>query len=487
MTYKKSDLINIKAREFKESINKLNFRLVYLVVITLNLIYVALPQGLRTLIGGISIPNTSSLQEVRNAWGAGDAGSLLDASITWAQLQNLNPETQFWIVRLWSPGLSIIEVPLIWLTKIGIPIFWSLLSVTIILWVFNFKFVFSMLKSRNELFLGFIVILVLINSWDFQYILREGLFYTEGLGYGLLFLGLMQISKILASEDVLKIKKKKKLIAGALIGGSIWIRHTHDTALILTIIIFCIFLVFSNTRLELKRLVNQKKFSQMHQERKKRIPFQTGIKSVIVIFLIALVVTIPWRVIAYEIFGGTKYSMSSASQYVGPGLWVEKSEEAKSYWVPFGINWACRIDAEQCKRINDLGTDSFENSKLLELGIKSALTYPGAYIQERFSTLTKFWISNFPNSSNKFKIGSILPLLYFLIIPLKNRGKWNSRMTTIASIWIIFIIVTAAQLAIIHFESRYFIPIRLLLIGLFFSLIQSIQEPELKKKKNARY
>ena len=86
MTYKKPDLINIKARKFKESINKMNFRLVYLVVITLNLIYVALPQGLRTLIGGISIPNTSSPQEVRNAWGSGDAGSLLDASITWAQL-----------------------------------------------------------------------------------------------------------------------------------------------------------------------------------------------------------------------------------------------------------------------------------------------------------------------------------------------------------------------------------------------------------------
>ena len=174
----------------------------------------------------------------------------------------------------------------------------------------------------------------------------------------------MQTSKILASEDVSIIKKKKKLIAGILIGGSIWIRHTQDTALILTIIIFCFILVFSSTKSELKRLVNQKKFSQMHQERKKRITFQTGIKLVIVIFLIALVVTIPWRVIAYEIFGGTKYSMSSASQYVGPGLWVEKSEEAKSYWVPFGVNWACRIDAEQCKRINDLGTASFENSKL---------------------------------------------------------------------------------------------------------------------------
>ena len=59
--------------------------------------YTALPQGFSTLIGGISIANKSTPEAIRNAWGTGDAGSLLDASITWAQLKNLNPETQFWI------------------------------------------------------------------------------------------------------------------------------------------------------------------------------------------------------------------------------------------------------------------------------------------------------------------------------------------------------------------------------------------------------
>jgi hypothetical protein len=55
-------------------------------------------------------------------------------------------------------------------------------------------------------------------------------------------------------------------------------------------------------------------------------------------------------------------------------------------------------------------------------------------------------------------------------------------MLIIASMWLSFILLTAAQLAITHFESRYFIPIRLLLIGLFFSLIQSIAVAEKKIK-----
>jgi hypothetical protein len=446
------------------------------------LFHTALPQGFGTLIGQISIANTSSPQAIRNAWGPGDAGSLLDAAITWAQLKNLNPDTQFWIVRLWSPGMSIIEVPLIWLTKIGIPIFWSLLSITITLWVINFTLVLRMMKSNKEILLGFIVIIILVNSWDFQYILREGLFYTEGLGYGLLFLGLLYISKTIASEEASPIRNKQKVIAGILVGASIWIRHTTDTALIFTIIIFCLALSYSKIKPQLIKLVNQEKLIKINQVRKNRLRLQSTIKSVIAIFLIALLITIPWRVISDQVFGGVKYSMSSAPRLIGPGLWLDKSVEAENYWVPFGVNWACRIDTIECERINSLGFSSFKNSELLELAIISALTHPVDYIQERYSFLTTFWISNDPPSSIKFKIASVLPLFYFLIIPLKKKRKWNSRISIIASMWIIYILLTVAQLAIIHFESRYFIPIRLLLIGLFFSLIHSTHLAEKKIK-----
>jgi hypothetical protein len=475
-------LTHFKTKIVKELLNKLNLRFIFLAIVTVNMFYTALPQGFNTLIGGISIANTSTPQAIRNAWGTGDAGSLLDASITWAQVKNLNPETQFWIVRLWSPGMSIIEVPLIWLTKIGIPIFWSLLSITIALWVTNFTLVFRMVKSNKELFLGFIVITILVNSWDFQYILREGLFYTEGLGYGLLFFGLLYISKTIASEEASPIRKKQKIIAGILVGGSIWIRHTQDTALIFTIIIFCLALSYCRIKPQFVRLISQQKFIKINQEHKKIVGFQSTIRSVIAIFLIALLITIPWRVIADQVFGSIKYSMSSAPQLVGPGLWVDKSAEVENYWVPFGVNWACRIDTSECERINSLGFSSFKNSELLKLAIISAFTHPVAYIQERYSALTKFWISNYPASSIKFKIASILPLFYFLIIPLKKRGKWNSRTSIIFSIWLIFILLTTAQLAITHFESRYFIPIRLLLIGLFFSLIQGTEVPEKKIK-----
>ena len=95
-------------------------------------LFIALPQGLKTrlILNGNQVPHSATPQLIRNAWGQGDAGSLLDTAITWSKFHQIDRVSQFWIVHLWTPGMSIIEVPLIWISKLGIPIFWSLLFIT---------------------------------------------------------------------------------------------------------------------------------------------------------------------------------------------------------------------------------------------------------------------------------------------------------------------------------------------------------------------
>ena len=88
-------------------------------------------------IGTIGITTSSSASEIRQAWGAADSGSLLDVAITWSKFESLDETEQFWIVRFWSPGMAIIEVPLIWLEN-QIPIFWGLLVITTSIWIFIF-------------------------------------------------------------------------------------------------------------------------------------------------------------------------------------------------------------------------------------------------------------------------------------------------------------------------------------------------------------
>ena len=85
---------------------------------SLLLLYVALPQGLKTKIGSIDLLNNASPTQIRNAWGPGDAGSLLDTALTWSKIENIDPTNQYWIVHLWTPGMSLIEVPLIWISHI---------------------------------------------------------------------------------------------------------------------------------------------------------------------------------------------------------------------------------------------------------------------------------------------------------------------------------------------------------------------------------
>ena len=104
---------NLKARGIKES-------LVATLVWFAYTLFIALPDGLSSKISTINLENNASAHSIRVAWGPGDAGSLLDIALTWSKLKQLDPVTQYWVPHLWSPGISVIEVPLIWLEQLVI-------------------------------------------------------------------------------------------------------------------------------------------------------------------------------------------------------------------------------------------------------------------------------------------------------------------------------------------------------------------------------
>lgn len=83
------------------------------------------PQGRETSIGNLAIPSSSNSITIKSAFGLGDAGNLLEVALAWSNFRTLSPNDQFWIVRLWSPGLPIFEVPMLWLERVGIPLFWT--------------------------------------------------------------------------------------------------------------------------------------------------------------------------------------------------------------------------------------------------------------------------------------------------------------------------------------------------------------------------
>ena len=198
----------------------------------------ALPDGISTKIPVLNIANNSSAEEIRKAWGQGDAGSLLDIAITWANLNKLDPVTQYWIPGLWAPGLSILEVPLIWISRIGLPIYWSLLFITLTLW----SILFSLTWRHFSQFTGRIPMVIisfgLLWSWDFGYLLKDYIFYTEGIGFSFILIGLILLSlRVISPKET---GNRSIYLAGTLIGLSIWIRHTNESGLILLFMMACL-------------------------------------------------------------------------------------------------------------------------------------------------------------------------------------------------------------------------------------------------------
>lgn len=428
--------------------------------------------------GVTNLPLNANASQIRAAWGPGDAGSLLEVALTWSRFEQLDPTTQFWIVHLWSPGLSVLEVPLIWLeSSLNIPLFFSLLSVTVMVLVGTF-IIFRRVTQTDlgRIALIFIVFAVL-HSWDFQYILRDGIFYTEGIGFALLLSGLASLTAMLIHNET-KIKLKY-VIPGVFIGISIWVRHTSDLSLMLLLSASLIAWIAL-------AIVNKKKHQIAKKTRHRSINTRST-ESLKLIFLsaaVALLVTMPWRIISQSVFEGVPYVMSSASAGVGEGLWVDEKKDPNFYWIPYNMNWACNIDAEKCDLINSHSSEYSNQERRFE-AVKSAVKHPLKYAKERGKFLFKSWIPGFNSSANLvWKITGTIPILIylgivFLFLKIKSNKKWE-----VLLIWLPFIFLLGCQLLIIHFESRYFIPIRLLTYGLFISLLGLFldENPEYDKK-----
>lgn len=429
------------------------------------LLYIVFPNGPKTLMGVTNLPLNASPEEIRKAWGPGDAGSLLEVAISWSKLEQLDPVTQFWIVHLWAPGLAILEVPLIWISNIfKVPLFWSLTLLTISA-VIGVSLVFkSIARSSLEKFVIGIIAVVLLLSWDITYILRDGVFYTEGIGYSLLLSGLGMMSLNIVRTGTRSIKQM--VLSGVLIGTSIWIRHVSDNSLILLTFLASITFLILYIR-------HRKKLKSVSKSRKK-MKVQNPTKSVKIILatsLIAIAVTIPWRIVSQTVFDGAPLVMSSASAGVGEGLWIDEKRDPDYYWIPYNMNWACNIDQIKCNLINNLSTTLPNNEKTIE-AIKSAIKNPVGYFLERGDFLVQAWVPGFNSTASIiWKMTAVIPILMsflivFFLIRIRDKKKWYLLL-----VWLPFIVLLIGQLLIIHFESRYFIPLRLLTVGLFISTL----------------
>jgi hypothetical protein len=451
-------------------------------------IALSLNQKMAQTIPVIGISSSSSPEEIRQAWGPGDAGSLLEVALTWSHLQMLDLGTQGWIPALWTLGMSALEVPLIWLQNLGIPIFFSLYIVGLGCWTVSVGTIWRYYSPKLGRVPIFAALFILPFSWDFQYMLRDYVFYSESIAYGLLFIGMINISLIFFFEQ--KNTKKNLIFSGILVGMSIMFRHTSDSSLTLLFFISVIgFLLLLSNSLREKFCSTHPKSEIKRRSLKinsNKIRVSTRMPSVQLLFftMIALAVTFPWRIFRSILGGNLTYSLSSGSAYVPGALWSLPNSAKDNAWGWAGGNWACIMDLSLCSRVQS-GIANLSNSEYyIQLAIKTGLSDPYLYLKIRATSFFDNWIPNFGLDFNakNFVAGIFLiaPIIILLQIPMTLRTR-NS--IYILCIWGSFLLMHAVQLMIIHYESRYFIPVRILLLGMILNLSLLITSYSKKRTK----
>jgi hypothetical protein len=331
-----------------------------------------------------------------------------------------------------------------------------------------------------------IISIGLLWSWDFTYLLKDFIFYTEGLGFSFLLIGLILLSvKVISPNER---SNRYIYLSGTLIGFSIWIRHTNDSGLILLFMLSCLgyFISKRGTRhlsKKGKRKSHKKSVPLKSQNNFPKSFYWLGVLA----SGIALLVTLPWRLISNLHFQGAPFLMSSASGGVPSGIWTLPNSPSGQYWGSYGFNWACKIDFETCNQIQGgISDGTISHIHLLLLAFKSVLDNPLSYIEERSHFLWANWIPAFSinlNFQNAIAFAFMLLTFYclYLFFSVKDKRKY-----AVITIWGSFLLMNLAQLAIIHYESRYFIPVRLFLLGLLLSLLSLKSSPSQTSKKRIK-
>jgi hypothetical protein len=454
-----------------------NNRIVYIILLCIKVLIIALPNGLNSKIDGINVSNLSSPEQIRMAIGMSDPGWMLEVAISWSNFEPLDRVTQSWIVGLWSPGLAVIETTLIWLNHIlGAPIFWSILFITIAIWIYLFYLIIRLFTGSLHEFIVFLIIFAWLDLWDFKFMFREQIFMSEGISYGLLLIGLVKMSIVIIHEKNLTTSKLFSI--GGVIGVAIWVRSSLDLALFISLFL-CLLL---KTYFKFQHS-NYSKFRGFSNTAKSKVygQFLNTFSFLVMALLIALFTTMPWRIISSEIYGNHKMAMSSSFAYVGQYIWVDNKDDPNFYWKDYGMNWACEVDPEKCAQLKSEKYDKLSYRDLAKHAVLSAISHPIKYLEVRGQTFYSKWFAKIKSESDlyRFFANLVLLLIPFSWIFLLKRVNYIYIIPIIV-LWTPFILVATSQLLIIHYESRYFIIIRSLFLLLTLVIVSAMKNSRIK-------
>ena len=447
---------------FRKSVrvNFLSIRLIFnLFLFTYVSIKTSFPNLGETKLAFLNISFDSDIGFIRKMYGMGDAGSYLDIAISLANFRNIQPE-QYFYIHTWSPGQSIVLALAILASKFTFPVYVIIFLINYAIWFFIITFLTKKLSSQKQIIFFYFFYLTFLFSSDFVYYFYSNLFYSEVIGNSLLFASLIFLSWLIKNQIL---NWLKYVVVGFLLGFSVLVRYTSETGLLLLILLLsiCLFLqLLLTSRRKFKNRINQTNHMKV-------------LRLTFISILIALLTTVPWRILNIALYDMDTVRLSNASSWTIYGVWARENSPEAQYWSGYGSNWACKIDPVKCESLNSLGLKSLTPQTIGKEALKSVIKNPSSYIVERFKYIKIQYFGDGQFDIDQYqKYFSILALLSgsYLLILLFNKKYWNYENFIISIIWTCFIVNQFFMYAITHYEYRYFIIFKFLIFGFIFSL-----------------
>jgi hypothetical protein len=402
-------------------------------------------------------------REMREIFGASDAGSYLSAAIQLDSFSRMSTDT-LWVLNLWPPGMFTLEAALLralpnddWF---GI----ALGGLTAVLWGSLLGYLAWLLSKLCGFVISACVLCISIAFGPIHdWILDSGLFYADGFGVYFLLLGI-----IFAISGLEVSRRTHSITLLAVLSGISFALAAYFRATYINLLYPLIFCTVIFTLLFFIKLAGETKISNVNL-----LKLLKPILFVSVALFSFFTLVNPWmNYLEKEVRGTREWSVVGDTFITG--MWVDR--ELQPDFLQ-GVGWACTIDEKECLEIRTLqenfgapnfvvkddgvtGSNGVLSSKdLLRRGAITALTHPIEYVVDRFNFIGTAWNTSEIGQIN-YPLGLLLiGFVYFFFHRLIVDKE--SRRTIFIFVTFVYAVVFIPYL-IGHIEIRYLLPFKLI-------------------------
>ena len=386
-----------------------------------------------------------------------------------------------WALHFWPPVLPLLESLLLRLFGINHPFILSVALITICIWSIVLMLLYSILRTTINRYLALLLPLSVLAFDDFMpYGFRTGVLTTDSISCAFFCCSFLVIINAKSHRK----KLLMSIVSGLLMACAALTRVTYE-------FVGNFLLIGSMLALFVKvaRLIKAKTMCPGNL----KIIIRSQVGYILIAATVFSIALIPYK-LHYKSLTG-EYALTAKSSYIWMLQWMTDQElvEIGAGWVSAGLGgMACRVEPDLCKSINALASSKkpdFNRARKYHeyrtLALKAFFFNPYKWMKIKLSRFHLYWFSNTSIPSNVFKGLANIALLFFsmFILTIQLLRFVNYKAIVMSYYYLAFLGGCLLPLFIIHYEARYFYPIKMVGIIFTLTLISVIPRLEIGRKE----